>query len=284
MFAFSSVCGSPVNAEACRSDEGWVAPARTLVRDWRLMEPIYDTIGVDYGAHRAPDPSIARHIEEHLEGLTSLVNVGAGTGSYEPADRSVTAVEPSWAMIRQRPDNAAPCVCAIAESLPFADNSFDGAMALLTVHHWGDLSEGLRELTRVARTRLLIYTWDPDQASAYWLINDYLPEIMELDRGRFLTTDKMLAMFSDARAFPVPIPKYCRDGFLGAYWDRPKAYLDPAVARGISSFQQIDQRDLARGLTNLERDLESGAWQKRYAHALDRPALDLGYRLIVAEL
>jgi SAM-dependent methyltransferase len=237
----------------------------------------YDVIGRGYSARRRPDPRIAAAIEGALAGTETVLNVGAGAGSYEPQDRRVVAAEPSAVMIRQRPPGAPPVVRAAAEALPFADNSFDAASAFLTVHHWSDPARGLAELRRVARGPVVVLTFDPANRAA-WLL-DYLPELARLDEARMPTMPSYERWLGPVRVETVPVAHDCKDGFLHAWWRRPQAYLDPRVRAAISSFHRIDA---AAGLSRLAADLESGAWKRRHAHLLDADALDLGYRLVVA--
>ena len=244
------------------------------------MAQLYDTIGVGYRALRRPDPRIAAAIVNALGPAASVVNVGAGAGSYEPTDRRVVAVEPSREMIRQRPAGAAPVVQASATALPFRAGAFDAALAVLTVHHWPDHAQGLAELPRVARDRVVILTWEPD-AARFWLIEDYFPELVAIDRAIFPTLDEMSRTLGPIEVQPLPIPHDCTDGFLGAYWRRPQAYLDPAVRGAISTFSKLD--DVDPGLARLRNDLDDGTWTRRHDSLLTRSDLDLGYRLIVAQ-
>jgi len=239
---------------------------------------LYDSIGRGYGARRKQDPRIAERILEALGPSRSVVNVGAGTGSYEPRDRALVAVEPSRVMIRQRPPEAAPAVRASATDLPFRDGSFDAALAVLTLHHWPDLPRGLAELRRAARRTVVILTFDPS-AHGFWL-TDYFPEIPELDRRSLPALSEIERQLGRAQVFDVPVPCDCTDGFLGAYWRRPHAYLDPDVRSAISVFSRIG--DVESGLARLRADLDSGEWHRRYGHLLGLPQLDVGYRLIVA--
>ena len=212
-----------------------------------------------------------------------MLNVGAGTGSYEPPDRPVVAVEPSAVMIAQRPPHAAPAVQARAEALPFPDRTFDATMGVLTIHHWADRAGGLAECARVARQRVVLLTWDP-AADAFWLVHDYLPSFAEIDRRQFPPLSAYAQAFGPGTRVEieaVPVPRDCVDGFLGAYWARPAAYLDPSVQAGISSFAHPGAE---AGLQRLAADLESGAWHARHGHLLAAEALDLGYRLVVAHL
>jgi SAM-dependent methyltransferase len=247
------------------------------------LSPVYDRIGATYVATRRPDPRIAVAIAEALGDARTVVNVGAGTGSYEPPDRRVVAVEPSRSMIRQRPAGTAPCVQAIAEGLPFRDGAADAALAVLTVHHWRDRTAGLAELGRVARRRVVVLTWDPEARSQFWLVTDYFPELIELDVPRFPTMAALERSLGTLRVMPVPIPHDCRDGFLGAFWRRPEAYLDPAIQGGISSFSLFPRERFQRGVARLADDLRSGRWEARHGALRERASLDLGYRLVVAE-
>jgi len=212
-----------------------------------------------------------------------VVNVGAGTGNYEPAGRDVTAVEPSATMIAQRPEGAAPVVQASAEHLPFADAAFDAAMALWTVHHWADAAAGLRELRRVARGRVVVATWDPAFRGDFWLVARYLPTIRDHDAAQFPAIAEIRrALGGRVRVAPIPVPRDCVDGFFGAFWARPEAYLDPEVRAGMSTLAAADEQTVAVGLARLADELASGAWDARYGHLRLRPDCDLGYRLVVA--
>jgi SAM-dependent methyltransferase len=202
--------------------------------------------------------------------------VGAGTGSYEPRDRPVVAVDPSAVMIAQRDRGAAPAVRGSASQLPFRDASFDASLAVLTIHHWPDLARGLRELRRVARRRVVVLTWDP-AATGFWLA-DYFPEIPAIDRRILPPLAELERHLGAIEIHHVPVPHDCVDGFLGAYWRRPEAYLRAEVRAAISTFARL--RDLERGLAALRRDLDSGAWRARHGHLLERAELDLGYRLV----
>jgi SAM-dependent methyltransferase len=229
---------------------------------------------------RREDPRIAARIRAALGDARTVVNVGAGAGSYEPADLEVVAVEPSETMIAQRPEGAAPVVRAFAEALPFEDASFDAALGVLTDHHWGDHARGLAEMRRVAR-RVVLFTWDPATVHDMWIVRDYLPSVPDLipDGYRLAHT---LARLGDARAEPVPIPHDCLDGFFHAYWRRPEAYLDPQIRAGISIFAKLDAAAVEAGIDRLRRDLESGEWERRNADLLELEEVDAGYRLIVA--
>lgn len=236
----------------------------------------YDTIGINYSDLRKPDPRIAATISAALGPARTVLNVGAGTGSYEPADRLVTAVEPSLEMIRQRPLDAAPVIQGRAEDLPFDDASFDASMAILTIHHWVDKARGLAELRRVTRGPVVLLTFDPAYRGA-WL-NDYFPELVLLDKGQMPRMTDYEAWLGPVRVSPVPVPHDCMDGFLYAYWRRPTAYLDERIRSGMSSFWRINH--LERGLRSLADDLESEAWRRRYFNLLSLDVYDAGYRLV----
>jgi SAM-dependent methyltransferase len=238
---------------------------------------LYDRIGRGYGAYRRPDARVAAAIAAALGHALTVVNVGAGAGSYEPAVFRVVAVEPAAAMIAQRPAGAAPAVQASATDLPFRDAGFDAALAVLTVHHWPDRARGLAELARVA-VRVVLLTWDP-ATPYFWLTDEYFPEIWTLDRPIFPSVDELRRQLGPVEVRPVPVPHDCTDGFLGAYWRRPEAYLDPGVRGAISTFTKLT--DAGPGLARLRRDLADGAWRRRHADLLDRQELDLGYRLVI---
>jgi SAM-dependent methyltransferase len=245
----------------------------------KLSMARYDTIGCGYSGRRRPDPRIERIVTAALGDVESVVNVGAGVGSYEPTDRAVVAVEPSVVMIAQRPEGAAPAVQGMAENLPFSNNAFDAALAVLTVHHWSDQRAGLAELRRVARDRVVILTWDPEHPG-FWLVRDYFPALLELDRRIFPALADLETTLGKIEVSVVPIPHDCVDGFLGAYWRRPEAYLDEGVRAGISTFARIG--DVSPGVERLRADLDSGRWAMKNAEILRLEQLDLGYRLVVA--
>jgi len=241
------------------------------------MSASYDTIGVNYSDLRKPDGRIEVAISDVLGSARTVLNVGAGTGSYEPVDRQVTALELSAEMISQRGAGAAPVVQGTAEDLPFADNAFDAAMVILTVHHWTDKAKGHKELRRVARDRVVLLTYDPAVRS-FWLA-DYFPELVTLDEEQMPPMTDYAAWLGPVEISAVPIPQDCTDGFLCAYWKRPAAYLDPRIRAAISSFWKIG--DLSAGLERLAADLDSGAWAERYGGLADLDECDFGYRLVV---
>jgi SAM-dependent methyltransferase len=242
--------------------------------------PLYDTIGTTYTVTRRTEPRIAAQIWAALGDATTVLNVGAGTGSYEPSDRQVVAVEPSAVMRSQRPPGAAPCVAATAERLPFDDQSFDAAMAIATIHHWQDPIAGLHEMQRVAR-RVVVFSFDVTGLSQFWLTRDYLPELLaDLLVSHPSMADKSRAIGGHVE--PVFIPWDCTDGFFEAYWRRPEAYLDEKVRRGISTFSRLGPDVERRCVRNLREDLASGRWTERNHDLLDLDAADLGLRLLIA--
>ncbi|MEU5522798.1 MerR family transcriptional regulator [Streptomyces sp. NPDC047860] len=243
---------------------------------------LYDTIGSAYPATRRTEPRIAARVWDALGDARTVLNVGAGTGSYEPPDRDVTAVEPSAVMRAQRPAGAAPCVAAAAEKLPFGDQSFDAAMAFSTVHHWQDPMAGLREMRRVAR-RVVVFTHDDSDAGwrhRFWLTRDYLPEAARLVAGRPPVNE--LARAIGARMDPVLIPWDCADGFFEAYWRRPEAYLEERVRRATSVWTRVGPEAERRAVNALREDLDSGRWAERNRDLVALDAAELGLRLLVA--
>jgi SAM-dependent methyltransferase len=246
------------------------------------VKTAYDRIGTGYSTTRRPDPRIALRILDALGDAGSVVNVGAGTGSYEPRDRMVVAVEPSAVMIRQRPGNGPHVIQASAEALPLRDRAVDAALAVLTVHHWTNREQGLAELRRVARRRVVVLTWDQHVWESFWLIREYLPSIRQLESSRAVDIPWLISRLGGGAVVRVPIPHDCVDGFHGAFWRRPEAYLDPQVRSGISTYALISPDELGDGLRRLAADLESGVWAERHSDLLNLDEADLGYRLIVA--
>src|ERR1700722_8067840 len=243
---------------------------------------LYDTIGASYTVTRRTEPRIAAQVWAALGDAATVLNVGAGTGSYEPPGRDVTAVDPSAVMRAQRPAGAAPCVAATAEALPFEDQSFDAAMAFATIHHWQDPVAGLLEMRRAAR-RVVVFTHDTSDAGwlrRFWLSRDYLPEVADLLAGRPSLSE--LARAIGARIETVLIPWDCADGFFEAYWRRPEAYLDDRVRRGVSVWAKVGPAAEHRAVRSLCDDLASGRWAERNGDLVDLEAAELGLRLLIA--
>jgi SAM-dependent methyltransferase len=243
---------------------------------------LYEQIGAGYATTRRPDPRLAAQLWAALgPDARRIVNVGAGSGSYEPVDRDVVvAVDPSPTMLSQRAEGAAPAVRAVAESLPFADASFDAAMAVLTVHHWSDVEAGIAEVRRVAR-RVVILTWDLAVSDRYWAIDEYFPASRRLDRALPSPEELARLLGEAARIEVVPVPADCTDGFYAAWWRRPEAYLDPAVRAGISGIARLDDDEVRPGVERLAADLADGTWHRRHADLLERDTFDGGYRLVI---
>jgi SAM-dependent methyltransferase len=246
-----------------------------------MTDALYDQIGRTYTSTRRPDPRIAAAIVRALGDSATVLNVGAGSGSYEPVHRTVVAVEPSSRMIRQRQGKSPRVVRASAEALPFRQKSFDAAMAVLTVHHWTNWRRGVDEMRRVAN-RVVFFTIEPDKLGKFWLTDVYFPEIVDLDRERCPTLAEFVNHLGNCTVDHVSIPHDCADGFLAAFWRRPEAYLEPQVRAGISGFAMLDEVVVARGIARLKADLESGAWEERFGQVRSLESLDVCYRLLVA--
>ncbi|MEO0975163.1 MAG: class I SAM-dependent methyltransferase [Pseudomonadota bacterium] len=240
---------------------------------------LYDRVADTYASLRVPDPRIAARVHAAIGSAMTLVNVGAGTGSYEPLGRTRIAVDASLEMLKQRSPDQAPAVQCMAQCLPFQDATFDASLAILTLHHWRDPAAGLAEMRRVARHRVVVLTWDPAH-TGFWLVQHYFPEILSIDRQIFPTLEQFEAALGPVDVIPVTIPADCTDGFLGAYWKRPWSYLDARVRAAISTFDKIAPAD---GLAHLRRDLTDGTWARNNAWLADSAELDLGYRLVVAK-
>ena len=247
-----------------------------------MKAPAYDRMGIDYSEVRRADPRFEAAIWDALGDAKSVLNVGAGAGSYEPRDREVIAVEPSPVMIAQRPPGAAPAIQGVAEALPLEDESVDATMGVFTMQHWDDVDRGLAEVLRVTRDRIVLLTLDLDVTAEMWLCRDYLPEIVEHDRGTFPTIAHLEAALPNLRVEAIPVPSDCSDGFCVALWSRPEAHLDPHVRRSSSIWYLLPAEVVDRGLDRLRRDLESREWDRRYGRLRTQPSLDVGLRLVIA--
>jgi SAM-dependent methyltransferase len=244
--------------------------------------PAYDTIGTGYTLGRRTEPRIASRLEAALGEARTVLNVGAGTGSYEPTDRWVLAVEPSRVMRSQRRRGAAPALAGAAEHLPFDDDAFDAGMAVLTVHHWQDPRAGLAELRRVVRGPVVLLTIDPATFGSGWLVEEYVPEVGRVDVEAFPTLDELASWLGGScRVEEVPVPADCVDGFFEAFWARPEAYLQAEVRQAQSAWHRVGPEVEARAVERLRADLESGAWDERHGHLRTRSEIDAGYRLVV---
>lgn len=248
-----------------------------------MSETAYDRIGRGYAVTRRADPRIAGRIESALGDSESVVNVGAGTGSYEPADREVIAVEPSREMIGQRRPDAAAAICGSAERLPLPDDAVDAAMTVLSIHHWDDPAAGVAEMRRVARRRIVVLTYDPGYVLCWWL-GHYAPQIATDDAERFPSLDVLLGWLGGGSVEAVDVPADCTDLFLGALWARPELVLADEIRASTSGFARMDAAQERSAIAELRDDLESGAWDERHGHLRETDELDVGLRLVVCEL
>ena len=246
----------------------------------------YEQHGSGYAVQRRPDPRIEARVHAALGRSHTVINVGAGAGSYEPTDRSVLAVEPSPAMRAQRPVGAAPALHATAEHLPFDDDSFDAAMATVTVHQWADVDQGLREMRRVSRGPVVVLTFDAPALETFWLA-DYFPEVIALERSRFPTLARLTRVLGEGSAEVhvdvVPVPRDCIDGFGEAYYARPEALLRPEVRAATSGMVLTDPRAVQRGIDRLAADLASGAWDRAHGHWRELAEYHGALRLVTAD-
>jgi SAM-dependent methyltransferase len=241
----------------------------------------YETHGTGYAVQRRTDPRIAALVHAAFGDARTVLNVGAGAGSYEPDDRYVVAVEPSAAMRAQRPPTAVPALDATAEALPFDDDTFDAALASVTVHQWSDAAQGLAELRRVARGPVVVLTFDGDALDTHWLA-DYAPELIAAERRRYPPIADIAAAIGRATdVLPVPVPHDCVDGFTEAYYARPEMFLRPEVRAAQSAWGFIDAEATARAVDRLRDDLASGAWDARYGRFRTQPEFVGSLRLIV---
>jgi SAM-dependent methyltransferase len=260
-----------------RSDEGSHVARSRAAGDFD-----YEVGGTGYARRRRTDPRIAALVRAALGPARTVLNVGAGAGSYEPTDRAVTAVEPSAAMRAQRPAHLTPALDATAEHLPFADDSFDAAMAMVTIHQWSDTDRGLREMRRVARGPVVVLTFDADALARLWLA-EYAPELFDAERRRFPTIEhvqEMLGGTSTVQAVPIPID--CVDGFGEAYFARPEAFLDPEVRQSQSGWKFVDAAATRRAVEHLRADVADGAWDRRHGSLRTQLEYVGGVRLITA--
>jgi SAM-dependent methyltransferase len=239
---------------------------------------IYDEIGRTYGRYRRPDDRIGALIAGAIGDARRVVNVGAGAGAYEPSSIDVVAVEPSRTMIAQR-TRSERCVQGVAGHLPFADNTFDVALAVLTVHHWPDARAGLAEMRRVS-SRQVVVTWDPSITANYWLITDYLPEIVSREAD-LAALDAVREGLDATDVRIAPVPSDCTDGFLAAYWRRPERYLDADARAAISALALLDETIVERAMRQLASDLADGTWKRRHADLRALHEFDAGYRIVV---
>ncbi len=249
-----------------------------------MSAPAYDRIGLSYSEVRRADPRFEAAIRRALNDAKRVLNIGAGAGSYEPSDHEIIAIEPSPVMIAQRPADAAPAIQGTAESLPLEDKSVDATMGVFTMQHWDDVDRGLAEVLRVTRERIVFLTLDLDVTAEMWLCRDYLPEIVEHDRETFPTIAHLQDVLPGLQVDTVLVPGDCTDSFCVALWSRPEAHLDPAVRRASSIWHLLAPSVVDSGLDRLRRDLENGEWDRRYGQLRTQATLDVGVRLVKAEL
>ncbi len=251
-------------------------------RDGSAGDANYGVIGSGYTRYRQPDPHIAEFIRAALGDARTVLNVGAGAGSYEPVDRQITAVEPSASMRAQRPAHLPTAIDGTAEQLPFADRSFDAAMATFTVHQWSDLRQGLGEMRRVARGPVLVLSCDPDLLERSWL-HAYAPEMIAVEARRYPAMDTIAAALGgNVEIKAVPIPLNCVDGFGEAYYGRPERMLDPGARLANSAWSFVDASVGERFVAELGRDLAGGSWDRRYGALRTQPFFEGSLRLVIA--
>jgi SAM-dependent methyltransferase len=242
----------------------------------------YDQGGNGYAGVRRADPRIANAIHRALGDAPRVLNVGAGAGSYEPADRYVIPLEPSAVMRRQRPPHLAPALNATAEAIPFDDDAFDAAMAVLTVHHWKDRTASLIEIRRVTRGPIVILTFDSAAPTDFWM-RDYAPELVEVERQRYGTLQSITGpLRGTAHITPIDVPRDCTDGFQVAFYARPEAFLDERVRRAQSAWSFLPPGVEDRIVRTLADDLASGTWDSRYGGLRTASHIKCQLRLIVA--
>jgi SAM-dependent methyltransferase len=248
----------------------------------RVRRVDYEEIGGTYARHRRGDPRIAARIEAALGDAETVVNVGAGAGSYEPADRWLLAVEPSATMRAQRPPGAAPAVDARAEELPLDDDSVDAAMACVTIHHWDPQEAGLAEMRRIARGPVVVFTFELDSLPAWQ--REFLAEGVEIERPRFRSIEEVAAALGGStRVERIPTPADCTDGFFEAFWNRPEALLDPEVRASQSLWALLGPGEEERMVERLRTALESGAWDAEHGDLRRQQTYDGALRLVISE-
>ncbi len=249
--------------------------------EWIGGDHNYDLSGRGYPNYRRADPRIAALIHSALGDAKTVLNIGAGSGNYEPEDRYVIAIEPSVVMRAQRPKHLVPAIHGAAESLPLDDASVDASMAILTIHQWGDLERGLRELRRVTRGPIVIMTFDPSALNRLWL-SHYIPEFHLIEGKRFRPIDEICGLLAENTSVStIPIPLDCVDGFTEAYYGRPEAFLDPAVRKSQSAWSFMDPPIVRNGIDLLFKDIESGHWDRMFGHLRTQPFFEGALRLII---
>lgn len=253
----------------------------TVSTDYAEGVQVYDRIGVGYSAARPQDPSIFAQVLDALGDAETVVNIGAGTGNYEPVDRPVLAIEPNSVMRSQR-TSTAPTLAAFAEALPVADRSFDAALAMFTIHHWTDRDAGIVEMGRVSRRQIAL-VYEPEISAASFWLSEYFPTLRPAPPYPHPTAQWVGNFLNVREVRPLMVPGDCIDGFAGCYWKRPHRYLDADVQAGMSVLAKMDPDDRRLGSERLASALESGQWDERHGHLRSLDEIDAGYRLVVCE-
>ena len=244
----------------------------------------YDKLGQKYSGYRQTDPSIAKYVFDALADAATVLNVGAGAGSYEPTDKYVVAIEPSIVMRSQRIQNGKmPAINAKADNLPFDDNAFDASMAMITVHHWPDMDKGLKELRRVTKGQVVIMTFDPDELDNFWNVH-YFPELIEVEKARYPTIDFIKnALGGNCEVVEIPIPLDCMDGFQEAFYGRPEAFLEKEVRLSQSAWGFLEKGIEEKLVQSLQDDLNSGEWDRKYGHFRTQSTFTCALRLVISK-
>jgi SAM-dependent methyltransferase len=245
----------------------------------------YDRKNNNYSAIRKADPRIGVYVRKSLNGCDTVVNVGAGAGSYEPEDKFVIAVEPSSVMRAKRLSlGRNPAVNAKADDLPFDDKSFDAVMAVLTIHHWPDLKSGLLEIKRVSKKKISILTYDPEMLDIFWNVK-YFPQLIEIERNRYPRLDQIAEYLGEElRITNIKIPLDCTDGFQEAFYGRPEAFLQEEVRQAQSAWGFLDKKIEIEYVKRLSDDLASGEWDRLYGYHRTMPEFEGAFRLLEIDL
>lgn len=255
----------------------------TRTSDGSAGDADYGALGRGYARYRQPDPRLFAVISAALGDADTVLNIGAGSGSYEPTDRQVTAVEPSGSMRAQRPAHLSPALDGTAENLPFPDRSFDAAMTTFSVHQWQDTAAGLREMRRVTRGPVVILTCDPQRVEDFWL-TEYAPEVTATEARRYPGLDELEAgLGGRARSVLVPIPLDCTDGFNEAYYGRPEGLLDPGARLSCSAWSFVPEDATEHFAQELGGDLDSGAWDARHGTLRTLPQYEGSLVLVASQ-
>lgn len=244
----------------------------------------YDKFGQHYSGQRQTEPEIAKYIHEALGDAKTILNIGAGAGSYEPEDRYVIAVEPSITMRAQRMRyHKVPAINATADVLPFDEGVFDAATAFLTIHHWPDIARGLREIRRVTRGPIIIMTYDRDDLDVFWNA-DYFSEVVEVERQRYPDMQWLCDQLgNNCEIQKIPIPLNCVDGFQEAFYGRPEAFISKEVRAAMSAWGFIPAEQQEVMVNRLKNALSSGEWDEKYGHLRKQPFFTGALRLVIAK-